>query len=279
MKKHSFALVLVIVLLFACLPVKTNNASAYPGECTHPSSTLKVMKAATCVSDGYKAYVCNKCNQVVPNAPTVRIPKTNVHSWQYQGTFQPSCTAAGYHLFRCSVCGTTKKETIKKLDHNYALSVDKNGTHFSNVHYRCTRCNNEKVKSVYCDRSSVGVPVALYYLRGTDVDEFVKEIQWYREKAGAYWDQFNADNSVTNFGSNWLLNELSRMTRKLGTSSVSSICHYGYYHLSEFRQATMLVIKLDRRFDTGAVSFEICIGTSECNNSVIPSAGSWNLLR
>lgn len=51
--------------------------------------------------------------------------ETAAHSWNADTvTKQPSCTEEGEEIYSCTVCGATKTDTVKKLDHTYDNACD-----------------------------------------------------------------------------------------------------------------------------------------------------------
>lgn len=147
-KLLSFAILTLIVPLFACLFVSCGNQPhthsfgewTITSEATCTKSGLKehtcecgeketetipatghvwgnetVLQRATCQTTGTKQYTCSVCKQT----KTETIAKL-AHSFDAGVvTTEPTCSAAGSKLFTCSECGYTKTESIAKLPHNY----------------------------------------------------------------------------------------------------------------------------------------------------------------
>ena len=105
----------------------------------HSYGNSVVTKQSTCTSEGTAIKTCTKCNATV----TETIPKT---SHKYADTVvAPTCTVDGYTLHKCSVCGTSYKDsTTKATGHSYGNSVvTKQPTCTSEgaVIKTCTKCN------------------------------------------------------------------------------------------------------------------------------------------
>ena len=53
-------------------------------------------------------------------AVTASAAKSCSHNWQLSATRKkPTCTEAGYGLYRCTKCGDTKTDKIKALGHKW----------------------------------------------------------------------------------------------------------------------------------------------------------------
>ena len=108
--------------------------------CTsHTYGSAVVTKQPTCTSEGTKTKTCIKCNATV----TETIPKT---SHKYADTVvAPTCTVDGYTLHKCSVCGTSYKDsTTKATGHSYGNSVvtkQPTCTAEGTAIKTCTKCN------------------------------------------------------------------------------------------------------------------------------------------
>ena len=82
----------------------------------HPNTELKNAKEATCSAEGYTGdTICKDCSLTIEKGTT--IPK-KAHSWD-NGTIttQPTCTDAGVQTYTCTVCKTTKTETVPANGH------------------------------------------------------------------------------------------------------------------------------------------------------------------
>ena len=105
----------------------------------HSYGNSVVTKQPTYTSEGTAIKTCTKCNATV----TETIPKT---SHKYANTVvAPTCTTDGYTLHKCSVCGTSYKDsTTKATGHSYGNSVvTKQPTYTSEgtAIKTCTKCN------------------------------------------------------------------------------------------------------------------------------------------
>ena len=105
----------------------------------HSYGNSVVTKQSTCTSEGTKTKTCTKCNATV----TETIPKT---SHKYADTVvAPTCTVDGYTLHKCSVCGTSYKDsTTKATGHSYGNSVvtkQPTCTSEGTKTKTCTKCN------------------------------------------------------------------------------------------------------------------------------------------
>lgn len=86
----------------------------------HGNIVLKNDKKATCKDEGYTGdEYCEDCGKLVKTG--TKIPVTNEHTWDAgKVTKAATCTQAGEKTYTCSVCGATKKEIIKKTEHEWA---------------------------------------------------------------------------------------------------------------------------------------------------------------
>ena len=105
----------------------------------HSYGNSVVTKQSTCTSEGTAIKTCTKCNATV----TETIPKT---SHKYADTVvAPTCTTGGYTLHKCSVCGTSYKDsTTKATGHSYGNSVvtkQSTCTSEGTAIKTCTKCN------------------------------------------------------------------------------------------------------------------------------------------
>jgi uncharacterized repeat protein (TIGR02543 family) len=109
------------------------NSSNHAG-----GTTIKNAKSATCSSEGYTGdKYCSGCGVKLSTGQT--IAKT-AHSYNSGAiTTAATCTTAGVKTYTCTVCKTTKTETIAALGHNFngASRTNSDGS----VSYKCTRCN------------------------------------------------------------------------------------------------------------------------------------------
>lgn len=88
----------------------------------HVNTETRNQKKATCTEEGYTGDLyCKDCNKCLQKGET--IPKTD-HKWDKgQVTTKPTCTEPGVKTYTCTVCKTTKTETIAKTGHDYTEKV------------------------------------------------------------------------------------------------------------------------------------------------------------
>ena len=88
----------------------------------HVNKETRNRKEATCTEEGYTGDLyCKDCNKLLQNGET--IPKTD-HKWDKgQVTTKPTCTEPGVKTYTCTVCKTTKTETIDATGHVYTEKV------------------------------------------------------------------------------------------------------------------------------------------------------------
>ena len=72
----------------------------------------------------------------------------NVHQWEEgEIVLKPTCTKEGSLIYTCSICKTTKTETIKALGHDYSKdwTIDKDATctESGSKSHHCTRCDSK----------------------------------------------------------------------------------------------------------------------------------------
>lgn len=84
----------------------------------HVNTETRNQKKATCTEEGYTGDLyCKDCNKCLQEGET--IPKTD-HKWDKgKVTTKPTCTDAGVKTYTCTVCKTTKTETIKATGHKW----------------------------------------------------------------------------------------------------------------------------------------------------------------
>ena len=82
----------------------------------HPNTEVRNAKNATCIAEGYTGdTICKDCSLTVKKGSVIAKKE---HSWN-AGTItkQPTCTGTGVKTFTCTVCKTTKTETLKANGH------------------------------------------------------------------------------------------------------------------------------------------------------------------
>jgi hypothetical protein len=103
--------------------------------------TILNAKEATCTAAGYAGdEVCTVCNQTIQQGKAIAALG---HTWNTGAVTIPStCTTAGVKTYTCTVCDTTKTETIAALGHSYtATVVEPTCTAKGYTLYECTRCS------------------------------------------------------------------------------------------------------------------------------------------
>lgn len=88
--------------------------------CKHTNTTTS-SKDATCTEEGYiDRVVCDDCSTVIDAGETVAKEE---HDYEAVVTY-PTCTAAGYTTYTCSVCGDNyKDDETEMIDHDYVDGV------------------------------------------------------------------------------------------------------------------------------------------------------------
>lgn len=84
----------------------------------HVNTETRNQKKATCTEEGYTGDLyCKDCNKRLQKGET--IPKTD-HKWDRgKVTTKPTCTEPGVKTYTCTVCKTTKTETIDATGHQW----------------------------------------------------------------------------------------------------------------------------------------------------------------
>ena len=75
------------------------------------------------------------------------------HTWSPVRTVNPTCTADGYVVEHCAVCGETRDTTVlPALGHDYRLISSRPATNVENgeERYQCARCQTVDVRPVIC---------------------------------------------------------------------------------------------------------------------------------
>ena len=85
-------------------------------KCDHSNFHLEGEKEATCKEDGFSGNkICSDCGLEIEKGHI--IDKTDNHKWnEGQVTKEPNCKDEGEILYTCTVCGTTKVDTLAKTD-------------------------------------------------------------------------------------------------------------------------------------------------------------------
>ena len=129
-----------------CKTIKTETIKATG----HKETEIRNAVEATCQQEGYTSdKVCKTCGTVLEKGTT--IAKKN-HTWDAgKVTTEATCTTDGVKTYTCSVCKTTKTETIKATGHKMgewktvtAATTQKEGKQ----ERTCTACDYKETKSI-----------------------------------------------------------------------------------------------------------------------------------
>ena len=116
----------------------------------HKETEIRNAVEATCQQEGYTGdKVCKTCGTVLEKGTTI-VKKD--HSWDAgKVTTEATCTTDGVKTYTCSVCKTTKTETIKATGHKMgewktvtAATTQKEGKQ----ERTCTACDYKETKSI-----------------------------------------------------------------------------------------------------------------------------------
>lgn len=92
------------------------------GECSHDYKVT--INEATCAKPGSKTSVCTKCGLVI----ALPILATGKHTWDNGVvTTAPTVSATGIKTYTCTVCKTTKTETINKISADFGVVLESDG--------------------------------------------------------------------------------------------------------------------------------------------------------
>ena len=129
-----------------CKTIKTETIKATG----HKETEIRNAVEATCQQEGYTGdKVCKTCGTVLEKGTTI-VKKD--HSWDAgKVTTEATCTTDGVKTYTCSVCKTTKTETIKATGHKMgewktvtAATTQKEGKQ----ERTCTACDYKETKSI-----------------------------------------------------------------------------------------------------------------------------------
>ena len=103
-------------IYYTCNDCPATKSEKIPAT-THSSSDWIIDQNPTCTEPGSKHTECTECGKTLQEE---MIPAPG-HDYVYTRTQEPTCTAEGYDLYTCnrSGCGSTKKQVIDKLPHDY----------------------------------------------------------------------------------------------------------------------------------------------------------------
>ncbi|MBQ7688847.1 MAG: dockerin type I repeat-containing protein [Clostridia bacterium] len=123
------------VKTYTCSVCKTTKTETVAkNAANHAGGTeLKNTVAATCAKAGYSGDTyCKGCGALLSAGKTVA--KQTSHTWNGgKVTKAATCTAAGVKTYTCSVCNTTKTETINATGHSYGAWTNLNATQHQRI--------------------------------------------------------------------------------------------------------------------------------------------------
>lgn len=155
------------------------------------------IKLPTCTENGYKQAFdfCKDCGEHFYENTLVVIPDDEfkngylvpaAHSYEETDSKDPTCTAAGYKNYACSVCGITKNEPIDALGHS-ARKKDKKDptcTESGNIEYwHCSVCGENFINEECTTSPETTTVGATGHSYGTKDDEIVWE--WTKDYSSA----------------------------------------------------------------------------------------------
>ena len=137
------------VKTYTCSVCKTTKTETIKAT-GHKETEIRNAVEATCQQEGYTGdKVCKTCGTVLEKGTTI-VKKD--HSWDAgKVTTEATCTTDGVKTYTCSVCKTTKTETIKATGHKMgewkmvtAATTQKEGKQ----ERTCTVCDYKETKSI-----------------------------------------------------------------------------------------------------------------------------------
>ena len=137
------------VKTYTCSVCKTTKTETIKAT-GHKETEIRNAVEATCQQEGYTGdKVCKTCGTVLEKGTTI-VKKD--HSWDAgKVTTEATCTTDGVKTYTCSVCKTTKTETIKATGHKMgewktvtAATTQKEGKQ----ERTCTACDYKETKSI-----------------------------------------------------------------------------------------------------------------------------------
>ena len=137
------------VKTYTCSVCKTTKTETIKAT-GHKETEIRNAVEATCQQEGYTGdKVCKTCGTVLEKGTTI-VKKD--HSWDAgKVTTEATCTTDGVKTYTCSVCKTTKTETLKATGHKMgewktvtAATTQKEGKQ----ERTCTACDYKETKSI-----------------------------------------------------------------------------------------------------------------------------------
>ena len=120
-----------------------------PTVCAHKNSTVVTEQAATCVTSGYREYVCNDCgmrwneslgfgdHELDERGCCQNCDHCSHLSASASDSMQATCTQSGMRTYSCDVCGKSWDEITPRIEHE----LDDKGF--------CSMCGTPQKKTVY----------------------------------------------------------------------------------------------------------------------------------
>ena len=101
--------------LYTCAVCKTTKTEEIPATGNHKNTELRNVKEATCTEEGYTGDTyCKDCGTKLSSGKAVARTE---HQWDSgKITKEPTTAENGIRTFTCEKCGTTKTETVEKLE-------------------------------------------------------------------------------------------------------------------------------------------------------------------
>lgn len=117
MKRLLVFIALLAMILCVCFVFVSCNVQT---DCIHPNGWETIEEQdSTCTTVGYKWQVCLDCG--LENI--IEIP-VKLHEYEEVGVTPATCEIDGARLYRCSICGNEKQETIAALGHKEVIDVE-----------------------------------------------------------------------------------------------------------------------------------------------------------
>lgn len=110
-----------------------------------------VVSEPTCTADGKMLLKCKICDYVKAEEPI--ISEGHRFYWVLTSSTDPTCFKEGSKTYTCSRCGTTKTETIAKLDHDFQwiVTAEPTCTAYGTKKYICKKCNTVQKEESFGD--------------------------------------------------------------------------------------------------------------------------------
>ncbi len=128
---------------YTCTRCNATKIETIPALGHNYSTKYTVDKAATCSSLGSKSYHCSRCSA---KTNITKIPMKE-HSWDSgKVTAKPTCTKTGVKTYTCTICKkATKTETIQALGHKYS------DEYITDLKPTCTKRGSKSRHCIRCE--------------------------------------------------------------------------------------------------------------------------------